>query len=560
MLDIEEFQKARSRVLENRYTLDDLSTLESYIDDLELVCTNERSFKLAEILSDLIAKTESLVSPEILFKLLTLYAQQIYQYLQNLDESIKIIEKMELIAEQTQNPEHIAYTHFSKSIVNRIMGFIDDSNKSIHQSLDIMITEKKNYPDTYHTILFSYSVFSMVKEENLPEITRNIETCVDYWYSNQNTLSMVIGIHLLLRCYSLLGNEDKFNELIDWIFSEEKIQDRILDSHFTILYSYVGTIYGLNSKIPEAIKYLQEAYDRVKQTGSQEELMYEFVEIQKLLCRSYAFIGKYEESYEILINFLSYLESDFVAKNYIRYKIKTQYFSAYYTLLFIYVQLDVNISSIEDERLLRIHNYTKELIEQSEISRDLLFETTLDEQEKIRMSEEKSIRPDELHMNLYQQLISLETYSANEKTIDNINIIRNYIFNPLYADIIIGKIHFSKSDFKNFNTIVEKLNAQVNKADTPFLQLWIKLFNLLNHFLDDPKDSEIITEVQNLEDYCRASKFFKMADEVNFYWKLLKSSLTLEAQSSRFQQTAFLDIYNKQSRKMALEILDQKDS
>jgi len=370
---------------------------------------------------------------------------------------------------------------------------------------------------------------------------------------------MILGIYILLRSYIILGDENKFNELISWVFSEEKIQDQVLDNHFTLLYSYVGRIYAIKSQITKAINYLQEAYDRVKQTNSQDKLMYQFIEIQKLLCRSYAFQGLYEESYEILIDFLSYLESDFVGKNYYKDRIKAQYFSAYYTLLFIYVQLDVSISSIEDEKLLKIHDYTKDLIEQSQISRDLLFETTLDEQEMERMNEEKSLRPDELYMNLYQQLISLETYSADEKTIDNIELIRDYVFNPLYADIVIGKIHFSMGNFKNFKTIVKKLNTQTIKADTPFLQIWIKLFNLLNQFLGNPENSELITDIQKLENHCKTSKFFKMADEVNFYWKLLKSSLTLEAQSDRFQQTAFLDLYNQQSRKMVIEILDKRE-
>ncbi len=559
MLDIEEFKQAKERLLKNRNHLHNSSILKTHISDLELVCTNERTSILAEILSELVKKLDISVGFDIQFKLLFLYFQQIYHYLENLEKVKQIVKKMKAITEQTQNIEQIAYISYSESMMYRIIGSIKDSNKHILQALETIKPVKENYPDAYYRILYASSIFLM-NEKNQLEVIENVENCVNYWHSNQNTLPMILGIHILLRSYSTLGKEDKFNDLISWMFFEEKIQDRILDSHFTILYQYVGSIYAINSQIPEAIKYLQEAYDRVKQAESQEELMYEFVEIQKLLCRSYAFLGQYEESYETLVNFLNYLESDFVIKNYYKYKIKTQYFSAYYTLLFIYVQLDVNIPSIEDEKLLRIHNYTKDLIEQSQISRDLLLETTLDEQEVNKMIEEKTLRPDELYMNLYQQLISLETYSADEKTIEKINIIRDYVYNPLYADIVIGRIHFSKSDFKNFKIIVKKLNAQTSSADTPLLQNWLKLFNLLSKFLDDPKDSKLITDVQNLEIHCRKNKFFKMADEVNFYWKLLKSSLTLDAQKNRFQQTAFLDLYNRQSRKMVLEILDQKDS
>ena len=166
MLDTVEFQKAKKRVLEKRSSLHDLSILESYIKDLELVCINERSFELAEILSDLITKTESLANIELQFKILTLYAQQIYQYMQNLDEAKKITEKMESIAEQTQNIEHVAYTSLSKSIMSRITGAIEDSNEHILNALKIIRTEELIYPDTYHRILYTSSIFSWMDDKN----------------------------------------------------------------------------------------------------------------------------------------------------------------------------------------------------------------------------------------------------------------------------------------------------------------------------------------------------------------------------------------------------------
>ena len=560
MLDTNEFQKAKKRVFDERSSLsDDSSILESYVNDLELVCINERSFELAEILRELIERTESIASLEMQFKFLTLYFQQIYRYMQNLNMIKKVIKKMETITKQTQNVEHIAYTSLSKSIMHRIIGSIDDSNKHIRRALKTISTAREKYPDAYHMILYTSSVFFLDKRTK-QEVVENVKTCVNYWYLNQNTLSMIMGIILLLRSYVILRNEHKFNELISWIFSEAKIQDQVLDNHFTILYSFVGRVYAIKTQLPEAIKYLQEAYNRVKQTKSQEKLMYEFIDIQKFLCRSYAFIGRYEESYEILINFLNFLESDFVRKNYHKDRIKAQYFSAYYTLLFIFVQLDVNISNIDDEKLIRIHNYAKDLIEQSRISRYLLLNTTLDQKEVDKIDKEKSLRPDELYLNLYQQLVSLETYSADEKTIDNIELIRDYVFNPLYADIVIGKIHFSMGNFEKFNNIVERLNEQINKADTPFLLLWVQLFSLLSQFLEYPDNTNLIVEIQGLENHCRDNKFFKMADEINLYWKILQTSITVETQRDRFQQTAFLDLYDIQSREMVIEILDKKES
>jgi len=558
MLDTEKFQRAKKRILENKSLLHDLSFLEDYIDDLELVCTNERSLELASVLNSIVVNIEDIENEDLGFKVLILCFQQIYYYEQNLDAVKKILKNLEHIAERTQNVEHLAYVSLSKSLVKRLVGLVENSNSLINDAMSIIEIEKKQYLDTYYRILYTFSVFSWMDNKNHLEVIANVEKCVKYWYSNQNTLPMITGIFRLLRYYSSLGKKEKFNQLISWVFEEERMQDNILDSHFTLLCSFAGRVFAIRSRIDEAIQFLSDAYSRVKKSNSQKTMMYEYIEILKLLCRCYAFQGEFQLSYDTLMEFLNFIESEFVKQNYQGVKIKRLYFGAYYTLLFIFAQLDINIKNITDEKLRKIHNYTKTLLEHSNLSEELLLDNTLDEQHLNKIAIDKRTNFNEFNLLIHQQLLSLKTHTATDKTIDNIKLIRDYVYNPLYADIVLGKIHVSIGNFEEFAEVVVKISEQEDQADTPVLKLWIKLFKLLKRYLENPANKDILEEFSDLVTFCKSNNFINMAEEVNLFLKLITSTKAIDSLTDKFQQTAFTDIYNKQSKQMVVEFLDSK--
>lgn len=558
MLDTEEFQRAKKRILENKRFLHDLSFLENYIDDLELVCTNERSLELASVLNSIFINIDDIESEDLRLKILNLYFQQIYYYEQNLNEVKQILKRMESIAAKSQNVEHLAYVSLSKSLVKRLVGLVKDSNSLISDAMSTIEIKREQYPDTYYRILYTFSIFSWMNNKNHLEVIKNVEKCVKYWHSNQNTLPMITGIFRLLRYYSFLGKKEKFKQLIYWVFEEERMQDSILDSHFALLYSFVGRVFAIRSRIDEAIHFLSDAYNRVKESSSQKTKMYEYIEILKLLCRCYAFQGKFQLSYDTLMEFLNFIESDFVKQNYQGIKMKRLYFGAYYTLLFIFAQLDINIENIEDEKLRKIHNYTKTLIENSNLSEELLFDNTLDEQHLNEIKIKKRTNLDEFNLLIHRQLLSLEAFTATDKTIDNLRLIRDYVYNPLYADIVLGKIYVSIGNFEEFREVVLKISAQEDQADTPVLKLWIKLFKLLKRYLENPANKEVLEEFGDLAIFCKNNNFIKMAEEVNLFLKLITSTKAIDSLVDKFQQTAFADIYDKQSKQMVVEFLDSK--
>ena len=159
---------------------------------------------------------------------------------------------------------------------------------------------------------------------------------------------------------------------------------------------------------------------------------------------------------------------------------------------------------------------------------------------------------------LHQQLLSLETYDLTEKTIEKISLLREHVYNPLYADIVIGKIHLAIGNFKEFNNILVKVQNQLKNVDTPILELWIKLFELLSKYIENPSDTDLLEDFDKLANYCRNNNFIKMAEEVDLYQKLILSSKTIDVFVDRFQQTAFMDIYTRQSKKMVLEYIESK--
>ena len=558
MLDIEEFQEKKMKLFKNKDKKHTLSELHEYVSDLEVVCANEQSSELAELIKHTIEEAKTEVDEKLLFRLYILYFHQIYPLVQNMKDSQELIEKIEKIAKKSNDPEQKAYVLIHKSVLHKLIDKTEESIDLAKRAIKLIQPYKKDYPTTYYRILYTYSYFMWLRDNTYPEAEKNLEGCISYWYNTYHTLPMITAIFVLLRIYNFSGNNEKFNDLLDWIFKKKLIQKDLIDSHYTLLFSFIGRVLTVRLKLDFAIEYLTEAYKRIVDSSSQEKMMYYYIESLVMLSRCYAYKGQFQQSYKFLIELLNFIESEFVKTNYQAWRLRRLYFSVYYTLLFIFAQLDMKISLIKDDKLKRIHDYIKILLEQSRLSEELLVDTSLDEKDVGKIIEEKNGRSDELYLMLHQQLLSLETYDLTEKTIEKISLLREHVYNPLYADIVIGKIHLAIGNFKEFNNILVKVQNQLKNVDTPILELWIKLFELLSKYIENPSDTDLLEDFDKLANYCRNNNFIKMAEEVDLYQKLILSSKTIDVFVDRFQQTAFMDIYTRQSKKMVLEYIESK--
>ena len=308
----------------------------------------------------------------------------------------------------------------------------------------------------------------------------------------------------------------------------------------------------------EAIELITKAHKKIADSNIKFNMMYEYTEIIRLLSRCYAYIGDFQQSYDLIMELLSFMEEDSVKRNYFEYGYKRLQFNSYYTLLFIFAQLDLNITEIHDKNLQKIHRDVKSLLEKSNLSKNLLLDTSLDEKQMRDLLETESKNPLELYVSLYQHLSSIEPYSVSEKTIDNIKIIRDFTHNPLYADVILGKIYLSIGKYTEFKNLVEKIKNTEFNSEIPILKLWVDLLVLLNQYLENPNDDTLFDRFNSLEYICKENNFRRMLDEVRLYRLLIKSTKTVNDFSERFKQTAFIDVYNNQSKRIVYEYLESQ--
>lgn len=554
MLDAKEFSKAKSFVLVKKDKPKTLKELSLFVNNLEIVAANETSAELAEIINQTIRETEE---RNLLFRLYLMYFHQTYYYIQKLETTEKTLKNMSRISEEEDNAEFKAYVCVSQALIAQLKGDIDEALELSKKAYEMLLPIKDGYLDAYYRILYTYSIFNWMRDKGTHQKTiENIESCVYYWYKSNRTLSMLTAIFQLLKLYIFNSYDSKFDEMIKWIFNTKKIQNRLIDSHYTLLYTFVGTVFTIRLKIKEAKEFLVQAHERMKISNLKFERMFEYIELLKLLSRCYAYTGNFQLSYEIIIELIEYIETDFVKKNYYGWGMKRVYFAIYYTFFFIFAQLDMQIQDIEDEKLKQVYGYIKSLLEKTRFSENLLLDTSFSEKEINKITEEGDVRTDEFYLAIHQQLISLEAHKVSEETVSKIEMIRDYVHSPLYADILIGKIQLSMGNFDEFTKIVTKIMKNRDKADTPILFSWIRLFELLNKYLLEQDIRNVVGELVSLENQCRENNFHKMADEVILYQKLITSTRTLENFRERFNQTAFIDIYNNQSKEMVMEYLE----
>lgn len=61
--------------------------------------------------------------------------------------------------------------------------------------------------------------------------------------------------------------------------------------------------------------------------------------------------------------------------------------------------------------------------------------------------------------------------------------------------------------------------------------------------------------MEKLEEYCRVNNFMKMEEEITLYRRLISSTRTINQFTNKIKQTAFMDIYDNQSKKVVIEYL-----
>ena len=105
MLDIEELQRKRKKIFDNRKNISSIVELKEYISDLEIVSANEKSDEIANLVEELISNIETIADRDSYFKLYLILFMQIYYFESKLHESEYLLKRMKIIADETKDIE-----------------------------------------------------------------------------------------------------------------------------------------------------------------------------------------------------------------------------------------------------------------------------------------------------------------------------------------------------------------------------------------------------------------------------------------------------------------------
>ena len=562
MLDIEEFQKTKEKLFKNKDIIETLADFYGYITDLEIVCTNERSSKLSNLLLSLIERSKKFNDEVLHFRLHWLYFRQIYFFIGNMEKTKETLEVMKKISLKRNDKEFNAIIHAAESVIEQLFQNEQGAINKIIEAMESIQNLQDKHPETFYRILYTHTLFTAPSEPPYSETIKNLEECYSYYYKSNNSLGLILAIYQLLRFYFLSNQDEKIEKLTHEIFKKEKFHNKLLDKHFVALNWYFGIISTVRYDLEEAIGYLISAYNKIKEYDLQKELLYEFTDIVKLLSRCFALLGDYQKSYDLLVELTSFMETSDVRKNFIERNIKRIHFSSYNTLLFIFSQLELDISSLKDNKLKRIYDNTKELLVESKLVKHMLLETSLDDEELEKIITDG--RDEETYLVLHHLFTTREPYSTSEEALKKIKTIRDYNFDPLYVDplyvdISLGKIYLTMGKYDEFAKITNKIQSKLKETRTPILKVWIEVFILIQRHIQDPNDKNILTELNKLENYCVESNLKKMEKEIKLYKNLILSNLAIKESKKRFQQAAFIDVFNEQSKNLVIEHLETKD-
>ena len=556
MFDVEEFYKARKRLFENKKNIHALADLQKYLEDIDLVCMNERSTEIADLLLSILEIAEPYNDNQSLFEIYWQFFLQTHYYVKDIKKTETVIEKMKSIALITKQREHISRTHEAESLISQLKGEKDTAIILMQKALSTIESQRQQYPDIYYSALYSHSYLTFLKEHNVENTIEKMEECLSHYSKSHNMRGLIVVIHQLLKFYLFSRNEEKIERLLSWIFEKRRIQNSMLDNHYILFNWNLGNMFTIRNKLEQAIIHLHKAYIKIKDQKLQMEMMYEYTDILKFLSRCYAYLGKFQDSYDILVELISFMEENNVIENYYSRGKKSIFVSSYYTLLFIFVQLDLSIEKIKDKKLRRVYEYTSELLKKSEISEELILSTFSSEKQKNKLLNGKNEDKDEISVVLHQMLLTHTPYQNPKENLGTIEKIRKYALEPLYADILLGKILISIGNHEKFKKIVNRINKATTETKAPILKIWRDFFLLLEEYINNPEKLEVQNKLEKLEEYCRENNFIKMEEEIKLYHRLISSTRTINQFTNKIKQTAFMDMYDNESKRMVLEYLE----
>ena len=110
--------------------------------------------------------------------------------------------------------------------------------------------------------------------------------------------------------------------------------------------------------------------------------------------------------------------------------------------------------------------------------------------------------------------------------------------------------------YKEFERVYSQIKSEATNSESPILERWVQFFAIISEYLMDTENRDVVMKLEKFEDYCRSLNLRKMADEIQVYTKLISSSKVIEQSKDRFSKTAFLDVFNEESKKIVLEYLE----
>lgn len=558
MLEIAEFRKKRSYIFKHREDFQDISFIRENLENIKIISANERSIEIIEFLEFILHEIEEEAEDNLLFAIYWMYFIQTYLYEDRIDNTRAILAKMSNIEERNKDFEQKAIVLDAEALLLQLEGKHSESFEKIKQAKDILEPHKHDFPETFYAILYAYTYFRSFEDLEHRKASKTMKKCFDYYYKiSNNSLGMSKSLSSLLRFYTFARKRRKADKLLDWTFKKEKIPDRISNTQAILLYLFAGTISAFRYKIEDALIYLEQVYNRIKDNKLQNEMMYEFSSALRLLSRFYAFQGNFPKSYELITELAAFIREDFIKRNFNEKNKKKLYFSSYYTLIFIYSQLDLDIENVQDKELRNLYHYINNELSKTKIPSDILEKEDYD-QNKLNglLQDEKTKDEEDISFVLHHIISKHESYLTPEDFEDKIYSLRDYVYNQYYLDILLAKIYLSKGNFEKFQQIIKKLETPSSEEQDPTIIIWKEVFSLLLEYIKKPSKKNIQSELNKLIERCKKNNYRRMVEEISLYHKLISSKRTVDNVQEKFKQTAFMDVFSDESKSMLFDFLD----
>lgn len=472
-------KKEELRKLLKRYPND--INLSEMLDELRVLCANEKSNDVLKILDDVLEISKSSSNLKFKVNLYELRIKQLCRFKENLQSVEEFLEEMTQTARSINYVEGLALSFQIRGYIQLLKGDRESSDIEINRAVELLNNSEQTDSYTYIMCNYSYAISRWLSSRDF-NIANTLEECFEYFYLNNYYHGLAMSLGVLIIIYQQTQNKERSMQLIRRILNRRDVLLKMPEEIQSIVHYFIGVGHKLCFNISEAENYLQESQNILKSTYKKSIYSGYYLRSLAHLTACYALQGRLELALIQIKEVEDLIEEGIATKNLDTFSKRQTEHDFNLTKFYIHSRLqNFQIEDLQELVQKIIENIEKQHSDAIFFSEFLLNATLTKKQLlEIKSLNNPSTKRVEHILNF---LIEKTSHVMEHQTIKFISILkrrpvveRMTFVEKAYADLLAAQEYYQLYRFAEIYPLLKKYENQLYKIEVLEMRVFMEAF------------------------------------------------------------------------------------